>query len=206
MRISVSGTKKQGKSTLIGDFLERWDMYSTPKKTYRDLLSEKKLPNTENTNKETQWAILNCMIDEIQKYGREDKVIFDRCPLDNLVYTLWGNAKGISGIDNDFVRETIKLVKESLRFIDIIFFIPITKQNNIVIDEDSKEFIEEIDYIFKSIQMDYFKNSDSSFFISDDKPAIIEIFGSRKERIQSIKFYLDVDGDPIQDEQSKHES
>ena len=89
MRLSVSGTSCLGKSTFVHDFLEEWPMYTAPDISYRELLSEKGLPHSKATNEDTQWAILNCMIDEMQKYDKDSKVIFDRCPLDNLVYTMY---------------------------------------------------------------------------------------------------------------------
>ncbi|NDB80742.1 hypothetical protein EB155_12855, partial [archaeon] len=88
MRIAISGTACQGKSTLIKDFLEKWPQYTSPEKTYRDIITEKGLKHSSITNQETQWEILNFMIDELQKYSKEDKVIFDRCPLDNIIYSI----------------------------------------------------------------------------------------------------------------------
>ena len=40
MRIAISGTACQGKTTLIKDFLEQWPSYTTPKKTYKDYKSQ----------------------------------------------------------------------------------------------------------------------------------------------------------------------
>ena len=88
MRIAISGTACQGKSTLLKDFLKEWDMYTTPEKTYRDYLTENNLPHSKETTKDTQWDILNFMVDTLQQYSKGDKVIFDRCPLDNMVYSL----------------------------------------------------------------------------------------------------------------------
>ena len=59
MRIAVSGTACQGKTTFIKDFIKEWPMYSTPEKTYRDFISENNLPHSENTNQDAQWSILN---------------------------------------------------------------------------------------------------------------------------------------------------
>ena len=41
-----------------------------------------------------QKDILKFMCKEHKKYRSSDPVIFDRCPLDNIVYTLWCNNKG----------------------------------------------------------------------------------------------------------------
>jgi predicted ATPase len=58
MRISISGCAGSGKSTLLKAFLNRWPMYSTPLKTYRDVIKENNLSHSSNTNDETQLTIL----------------------------------------------------------------------------------------------------------------------------------------------------
>ena len=123
MRLSISGTACQGKTTLIKEFLEKWDMYETPKTSYRDVIKKKSRgeSHSKNTNKETQWAILNHMIDEMEKYTGDDHVIFDRCPLDNLIYSMWACHKEAGDIDELFVEKCIPIVKESMKFLDIIF-------------------------------------------------------------------------------------
>lgn len=203
MRIAVSGTACQGKSTLVKDFLNQWTNYSTPQKSYRDVLKEKNLEHSSSTNKDTQWHILNYMIDELQKTSKEDNIIFDRCPLDNIVYSIWSEAKKTSDIDDEFIKKCLPLVRESLRFLDVIFFIPITKVAPVKIEEDNfrdsnPKYIEEIDNIFKAVHRDYMNNPKSNFFVEDDRPGIIEVFGNPRERIEIIKLYLDNDGDFIE--------
>lgn len=203
MRIAISGTACQGKSTLISDFLEKWPNYTTSKKTYRDVITEQGLEHSSLTNKDTQWAILNFMIDELQKTCKDDKIIFDRCPLDNIVYSIWAEAKKESDVDEEFIKKCMPLVRESLRSIDIILFTPITKAAPVEIVEDDlretdSQFINEIDNIFKAVHRDYMSNPRSTFFVEDDRPGIIEVFGNRKERLELIKLYLDDDGDFIE--------
>lgn len=203
MRIAISGTACQGKSTLINDFCTTWPNYSRESQTYRDLLKNNKYPHSKSANKDGQWAILNYMLDELQKYSKSSKVIFDRCPLDNIIYTLWAFEKNVSDIDKQFVDKCIPLVRESLKMLDIIFFIPITKHApvNIVKDdlrEVDEEYIKEIDNIFKVIiHTNSIKPGGTPFIPGYDCPGIIEIFGNPQERIHMIKQYLDVDGDLI---------
>ncbi len=101
MRISVSGTTCIGKSTFVQDFCKHWSNYSSPRYSYRDELS--KLPHSKTCTKDTQWLILNSMIDELQKHSKTDHVIFDRCPLDNLVYSMWAFDKG----EGDIARHNL---------------------------------------------------------------------------------------------------
>ena len=57
------------------------------------------------------------------------------------------------------------------------------------------EIIESIDNIFKAVHREHEHNPKTTFFITDDKPAIIEVFGNRHERIQILKLYIDAEGD-----------
>jgi len=200
MRIAISGSACQGKTTLIRDFLEQWPNYTTPKKTYRDIIKENNLDDSLETNKKTQKNILDFMIKEQKKYRNSDNVIFDRCPLDNLVYSMWATEQPDLDIDEEFVKRCIPKVRESFSNLDIIFFTPITKVASVEIEEDDlrdtdSKIIEEIDNIFKAMHREYMDNDASVFFVKDDKPGIIEVFGNRRERIQIIKLYLDGEGD-----------
>jgi hypothetical protein len=208
MRISVSGTIGIGKSTLINDFIKEWPNYKIPSTDYRDLLKNGQYPHSKACNKDGQWAILNHMIDEMQKYSKDDNVIFDRCPLDNLVFSLWSMSKGSTDIDTEFIDKCIPIVRESIRLLDIIFFIPVTKASPVPIVDNGRretdpEYIAEIDNIFKSLQVQYHTNLDATpFFPKDDCAAIIEIFGKPQERIQLLKMYLNTDGGIIGDDAS----
>lgn len=206
MRLCVSGTSSQGKSTFIKDFIKEWPSYSTPETSYRSFVKNK---HSKKGTKDMQWRILNDMIDRLQKTDHEDKIIFDRCPLDNLAYTMYLFSKGLGKVDEKFVNKTMTLCKEMFKFVDIIFFIPITKAvEDIAYDNDrfqkdkkkgivDEDFRAEIDTIFKALKYDWDVNMASNIFDPRDKPAMIEIFGEPFERIEMCKLYLNTDGDII---------
>lgn len=206
MRIAISGTVSIGKSTLINDFLKEWPLYKTPSDTYRSLIKTGNYPHSKKCNKEGQWAILNHMIDEMQKYSKEDKIIYDRCPWDNLVFSIWAAEMQSSDIDEEFVAKCIPIVKESMKFLDMICYIPITKHSPVpIVDNGFREtdpkYIEGIDNIFKALFHEYqFNLGKTPFFTADDSPAIIEIFGNPHERIALLQQYLNADGEVIGDD------
>lgn len=207
MRIAVSGAQNTGKSTLIKDFLTVWPSYKTTSKTYREVLKEQNLPHSTFTNKQTQLTILNWMVDELKKFRKDDKVIFDRCPLDCLAYTLWAFEKGVSDIDEEFVSYVIKETKESMRFLDIIFYIPADltpiKIENDGFRETSAVYRTEIDNIFKSLKAQYEKNYDADiFFPKNDSPGILAIAGTREQRLIEIGQYISPEGELYGDEHS----
>jgi hypothetical protein len=141
------------------------------------------------------------MVDTLQQYSKGDKVIFDRCPLDNMVYSLWANERVINDLDDDLIRKCIPVVRESLRFIDVIFYIPITAAAPVQIVEDElretdKVYIKEIDNLFKGIEQQYLQGQkDSPFLPNEECPAIVEIFGNREQRLHMMRQYIDAEGD-----------
>jgi len=206
MRIAISGTACQGKTTLINDFLKKWPNYTRSKESYREIVKKEKLPLNKQVTKDSQWKVLNCLINDLQNTTKEDHVIFDRCPLDNLVYSMWSFDKQATDIDKEFIDKCIPLVSESMRHLDIVFLLPITKVAPVKIEaregrEIDQNYNKEIDNIFKAIQRSY-HTGNSPFFPKDDSPAIIEIFGLPEERIEMIKLYLNEQGDLIGEEQS----
>jgi predicted ATPase len=206
MRIAFSGTANIGKTTLIKNFLAVWSQYTTPEKTYRDVIKEKNLPHSSSTTTETQWEILNLMIDQLQSYDKKSKVVFDRCPLDNLAYTMWAYGKDIDGFDKEYVDKCVALTRESMRHIDIIFLLNYDETIKIVDDglrDVNPTFIKEIDNIFAALYEQYYQNPEADiFFPKHDSPGIIPLPTNPQRRIDIIAEYLDPQGDVYGDEHS----
>jgi len=180
MRISISGPTNSGKSTLVQTFLKKWPMFLTPGKTYRDVITESNLSHSSNTSEETQLLILDWMMKEQEKYSEKSKVVFDRCPLDNLAYTLYANSKNL--ISDEVCAASISLVRESLKDLDIIFMLRYDPDIKIVDDgmrDTDLDFIKETDQIFGDLYHQYCENLESDiFFPKDDCPAIIQVMGN----------------------------
>lgn len=206
MRIAFSGVQNSGKTTLVKNFLGVWDNYTTPEKTYRDVIKEKNLDHSSKCTKEAQWEILNFMVDQLQSYDKTDKVVFDRCPLDNLVYTLWAYDKEIEGFDKEFIDKCINITKESMRHLDIIFLLRYDPAIPIVDDklrDTNMEYIIEIDNLFCSLMMQYEHNYNADvFFPKNDSPGFFELPTSLQRRVDIISEYLTPEGDLYGEETS----
>lgn len=205
MRIAISGCSNSGKSTLVKAFLNKWPMYTTPSKTYRDVIIENNLSHSSNTCDETQLTILNWMMEEQSKHPKGSKTVYDRCPFDNLAYTLHGNAMG--KISDETAAATISFVKESMRDLDIIFWLKYNPKIKIVNDtlrDTNEEYIKQVDGIFQGLFDQYMENLEQDvFFPSQDCPAIIcidENFSTIDDRLMFIGEFLDYKGDLIEGE------
>lgn len=195
MRICVVGTANIGKTTFINDFIKKYPMYKLSETSYRDLLDEKNIKLNREGNQESQEIIRDYMSDQVLKYNRNSNVIFDRCILDNLIYSIYLNDKDSTNVTDAFIHKSLQICREVCKFYDIIFFLPITKQNKIEIEERKNrdigpEYREDIDKLFKAAIHTY-RMGKSVFFDMTDTPAVIEIFGSPEERMAMVEMYLD---------------
>ena len=184
MRIAVCGTANTGKSTFISDFIKTFPTYKQNSKTYRTNLMQTNLPHSKNTNQKTQLFILKHMVDTIKKYKTDDNIIFDRCPIDNLVYSIWAEKNSTSDIDNVFIKNCLPLIEESMNYLDIIIILPLSKLHNINIinngiRETDENYIQKIDYLFNFVKTEY------SYLFKDTE--IIDLFGNREERLNQFK-------------------
>lgn len=199
MRIAIVGSQGSGKSHLIEEFLQKWPMYKKSERSYRDLIKERNITINQEGNEESQKIILNALIDEVQQ-TTGDFLIFDRCVVDNIAYTLWLNAH--DKVSDKFVVDCKFLALQTIKLFDIIFYLPlrkeITLQDKETRDSDPK-FREEIDNIFKALVTSYEKGT-GAFFPTEDCPAVLTLDGPPDLRCDQIRLYLKDNGKFFTDE------
>lgn len=205
MRIAFSGAACTGKTTTIEAFLNKWSNYTLIQSDYRKLIKKTK-NHSSKASKKNQQAILDIMLAETCRFTPHDKVVFDRCPLDNVIYSLWCYDKGVKGFTEKFIEESIVKVRESMRHLDIIFICTRDLMPPIVsngIRDTDPVFVDEINTLFKSTFKQVQKGIEySPFFPKGDSPGIIDIHGTTEERVAQIALYVTEDGNAFGEEQS----
>jgi thymidylate kinase len=196
MKIAIMGCQNNGKSTLIKEFLKRWPMYKEVKSSYRNLIRTGKVTNNQKGTEESQKAILNCIIDDTQKATAkgDDFLVFDRCVMDNIAYSLWLNEKG--KVSDEFIMDTKRIAFEAIRAFDIIFYLPLREEIKITPKKGrdiDPVYRQEIDNIFRAIVGTYEKSA-GIFFPKEDCPAVITLEGPPDLRIEQIPMYIKPSG------------
>jgi thymidylate kinase len=196
MKIAIMGPQCNGKSTLIKEFCKRWPMYKEVKSTYRKLIKTGKVTNNEEGTAESQKAILNAIIDDSQKaIAKGDEfLVFDRCVIDNIAYSLWLNERG--KVSDEFIMDTKRIAFEAVKAFDLIFYIPLREEITIVPKKGralDPVYRQEIDNIFRAIVGTYEKNL-GIFFPKEDCPAVITLEGPPDLRIEQIPMYIKPSG------------
>lgn len=173
MRIAVIGPQNTGKSTLIKDLLEKLEDYSTPTSSYRDVAKSNNIPINENTTEKSQGMIRDFILEQISS-SKETNIIFDRCLIDNYVYSLAVLE------DKSFLAETEKMMNESMKFLDGLVYIPTSL--SVKLEADSlrsinTEYIDKVNRLFIELLIK----------ISRDHPInILVVNGNRQERVEKI--------------------
>lgn len=204
MKIALIGAQNTGKSTLVDSFIKRWPMYKRPEKTYRDIIKQQNINLNKDGDKESQRAILNALVDEIQAAcATEDRhLIFDRCTVDNIAYTLWHYAKDTPGFSREYIVDSQSIAALTLKYIDIIFYVPIRKEIPLVA-RDGREidirYREEIDNIFDALVGSY-ENNTKAFFPLEDCPAVIRLEGPPDMWIPQMSLYIKDNGNGFGEE------
>jgi predicted ATPase len=205
MRIAFSGAACTGKTTTIEAFLRKWPSYKFVQSNYRNLIKKTK-KHSRNNSKKNQEQILDIMLAETLQFTAHDKVVFDRCPLDNVIYSMWCYDKGMKGFTEKFIKESIEKVRESMRHLDIIFLCTRDLMPPIVsngVRDTDPTFIQEIDTLFKTAFKQIQRGTEySPFFPKDDSPGFIDIHGTTEERLALISLYVAEDGNAYGEEQS----
>lgn len=178
MRIAVIGPQNTGKSTFIQDFLKAFPHYKTPGTTYRDVIEENGLAINQASTMESQKAIRDFMFGEF-RHNTEYNIIFDRCMIDNYVYTYALYREGL--IPKWFLEETEAMMKDLLQTADVYLFIP-TAISVPLVDDGTRDitasYIDTINNIFLKTLFDLVRSHHITVKV---------ISGTREERMAEMK-------------------
>lgn len=186
MRIAVSGTHFIGKSTLIEDFIKAHPDYKCEIEPYYKLQDEKSMELSLEPSLDSLLEQLDYSIDQINKFSNEQNVIFDRCPVDFIAYAMCVTDQDSIDIADTEVSERFPEVKDALNNLDLILFLPITKENSIEYTEENPAYRKAADKCFKKI----YRDDICDIFPRYSHPRIIEISGNRITRLKTLESYL----------------
>ena len=89
-------------------------------------------------------------------------------------------------INENEIAERFSDVREALSHLDLIVFLPMTKEHHIEYTEENPEYRKKADRYFKKIYRDDF----GDLFQKYNHPRIVELWGERSARIKKLESYL----------------
>ena len=117
LRIAVSGTHGVGKSTLIDEFLRVHPDFVHEPEPYTVLVEDFGEEFSEEPNAEDLRRQLEFNIDRLRQHTPEEKVIYERCPVDFLAY--------IDVLEPGSVDALLGPISEAMHNLDLIVYLPL---------------------------------------------------------------------------------
>jgi predicted ATPase len=123
VRIAFSGSHRVGKSTLLEAVATALPGYATVDEPYY-LLEEEGHEASESPSREDFEAQLERSLDALEE--SQQKVLFDRCPVDLFAYLL-AHDDGV-GFEAD---EWLERTREAMQTLDLVIFVPVEERDRI---------------------------------------------------------------------------
>lgn len=187
MRVAVSGTHCCGKSTLIDHFLIAHPAFAHEPEPYTVLQEDYGEIFAAELSADDFYRQLEFNIERLRRYQSNQRVIYERCPLDFLAYLLALNDlhrdKGASLL----VERTLDMIQEGLDRLDLIAFLPLEGMSgNGRLDAEDQELRIAVDDRLVGI----LRNDDFNLFTTP-RPVIQEVTGSTAQRLLKIESVLE---------------
>ena len=187
MRIAISGTHCMGKTTFIENFLKIYPEYVYEEEPYYQLQEKHGIEFSGDPVLEDFIEQMTHSLEQLDFYADQANVIFERCPIDFVAYSMYLVHQEGMTIEDTRVSEMFPEIKEALENLDLIIFLPMTKEHPIICPESEDEIYRKtIDGVLKKIYREGLFN----FFPSHDHPQLLEIWGDLEERMKKLEFYL----------------
>lgn len=191
MRIAVSGTHSVGKSTLVADLLAALPGYLHEEEPYRALRSQYPIKFGKESTRYCNGVQTYYNISRVMTYASAaEKVVFDRAPVDYIAYSKYTAHFGLTDLDEGFVESLVEPVRQSLTYLDLIVFVPISKHHPMHLEADGIRPIDptyrvHVDKDFKAI----YRDGAFGIFTGERRggPRVLEVQGSREERVAQVK-------------------
>lgn len=181
MRVAVIGPQNTGKSTFLRDVQEAFPQFHTPTETYRDVIKKHNLSVNQLTGTESQRLIRDFIMQQVK--SATGPALFDRCLIDNYVYTRYAYVNG--NIDDGFLEETERFLHETAHDIDLYLFVPTALSVPLVADDLRDTNPGYIDTINRLFIETLFR------LIQKEGIRVLTIGGTREERVAAVRAALE---------------
>ncbi|TMJ22343.1 MAG: hypothetical protein E6G95_20905 [Alphaproteobacteria bacterium] len=191
MRIAVSGTHSVGKSTLVADIHSQFGEFIHEEEPYRALRDVYPIKFGRDSTRYCNGIQCFYSVSRVQQYrSSQDHVIFDRCPVDYIAYSIYTAHHRQTDLDMAFVESLVRPVRDSLKFLDLVVFVPMSREHPMHLEDDGirpidKEYRRAVDREFKRLYRDGLYD-----LLCGQGPQLVEVNGSREARIDQLRPFL----------------
>jgi hypothetical protein len=186
MRIAVSGTHCCGKTTLIDEFLLAHQEFAHEPEPYTVLQDDYGEVFAAEPSADDFYRQLEFNVSRLRRYRPGGRVIYERSPADFLAYLL---ALNDLGRDEDALRlanSSLGIVREGLRLLDMIVFLPINHRDGGVVPEgEDVELRREVNR-----RLEWILIEDGFDLFASNCPVVVEAIGATGQRLRTVEMAI----------------
>jgi hypothetical protein len=131
VRVAVSGSHSTGKSTLIAAFLDHRPDYTAEPEAYEILADDIDFASADTPTPDGLYALLQYTVAAVEAHPAGAKVVFERSPVDYLAYAAASRRAWDADALADFLRKAVPVARASLRNLDLIVLLPVSRRGPI---------------------------------------------------------------------------
>jgi hypothetical protein len=154
VRIAVAGSHSVGKSTLIAGFLGRHAEYAHEPEAFEVLGDDIELTESGAPTADGLRLLLDHTLSAVEGRAGEERVIFERSPVDYLAYA----AASVRAWEADevpaFLRAHRARVREAIRHLDVIAYLPLAGAEAVRRRGEGKAFRRRVDHCLRRALLD----------------------------------------------------
>ncbi len=189
MRIAVSGTHCSGKTTLIEEFLGAHPDFAFEPEPYTVLVEDYGEEFASEPSVDDFFRQLEFNVGRLRHYQPEDRVIYERSPVDYLAYTLaLGDLK--LGDGHSLVETMREIVIDAIHNLELIVFLPLNRADGIEAPDSENPRLRRA---VNSRLVSLFEDDEFEIF-SHGRIRILEAKGTIGERLRLVEGAMDIAG------------
>ncbi len=177
----MSGAHGTGKSTLIAAFLSERPGYAHEPEAFELLGDDVELSASEGPTAEGLQLLLEHAIATLAPYEPGARVVFERSPVDYLAYAVasrsWPKGERVR-----FLRRFVPVVRRSLRRLDLIALVPVSRAGPPPRSDESPRFRRRVDEALRRALID----DDLGLFEQGQSPAVVELAPDPGRRLAEL--------------------
>jgi AAA domain len=179
MRIAVSGTHCVGKTSFIEEFLRAHPEFTFEPEPYAVLVEDYGEEFSSEPTVDDFYRQLEFNIERLHEHKPDERVIYERCPVDFLAYILALRDLKIELVSSTFIERVVELVLDAIQLLDVITFLPI--------EEDSyTEKNPKLRTVVDSLLVDIL-TGDEFHILTSGSVCVMEARGSTTERLRVLE-------------------
>jgi len=190
MRVAIAGSHSVGKTALISGFLSFHPEYVHEPEAFETLGDDVELTESGAPTADGLVLLLNYTLASVEGRAGQDRVIFERSPVDYLAYAAASVGAWHSDEIRGFLRAQRPRVRESLRHLDLIAYLPIPTTGIVRRRGESKAFRRRVDACLRrALLEDRYR-----VFVDGRRPGIVALPPGPGEQLRELRRVIDGSG------------